>query len=251
MSSGNPYTQPANQSYTGTVSDESIRKVEIRPFELLSRGKQLLGEQYWIFVVMGFLTVFLGSIVPFGILMGPLLVGFHMCLRDRELGRAVEIGDLFRGFDKFVDALVAFLILMVISFVVAIPGIIVLFALVAIAANIDPSGALTVIVALIGGLMLFILCMMAYLPGFFAYQLIADRGVPGLDAVRLSVRGCMKNLGGVVVYMLLMSLISFAASLLCYIPAFLVLPIIFSSMFVLYRDIYGPSSTGFVDNNQL
>lgn len=48
--------------------------------------------------------------VAAGILTGPMLVGYYRLLQKEARGEAVDIGDLFRGFDDFVPALVAALV---------------------------------------------------------------------------------------------------------------------------------------------
>lgn len=54
-----------------------------------------------------FLILTLLSPASFGILVGPLLVGFtYSCLRKVD-GHTVEFGDLFKGFDNFGHALLA------------------------------------------------------------------------------------------------------------------------------------------------
>ena len=78
------------------------------PIALYKRSYALLGEQYWLFFGITLVGIFLGSLVPFGILMGPMMVGIYMCFADRERGKQVEFGTLFKGFDQFANSRQAF-----------------------------------------------------------------------------------------------------------------------------------------------
>jgi hypothetical protein len=112
MSQFNPY-EPT-QSRIG-ADPNSPRQVSINPIDLYKRSLALMGDQYWLFVGMTFLAMLIGSVVPFGILMGPMFVGLYLCFKEREEGRRVEFGKLFQGFDEFVNSLIVTLILIVVS----------------------------------------------------------------------------------------------------------------------------------------
>ena len=76
MSQFNPY-EPM-QSRIGT-DPNSPRQISINPIDLYKRSLALMGDQYWLFVAMTFLAILIGSVVPFGILMGPMFVGLYLC----------------------------------------------------------------------------------------------------------------------------------------------------------------------------
>ena len=67
--------------------------------------------------VIGFLLLGIVNAMTFGLLLGPLMVGyFRMAKIDDEGGKA-QIGDLFKGFDDLVPGLVAGILSSVIVFV--------------------------------------------------------------------------------------------------------------------------------------
>ena len=88
-----------------------FQRVPIRPFDCLSGSKQLMGEQYWLFLGISVIGILIASFVPLGILMGPMMCGIYYCYFRRMRGEAVEFGMLFKGFDYFVESLIATLIL--------------------------------------------------------------------------------------------------------------------------------------------
>src|SRR5687768_17781959 len=90
---------------------QSIDSIEfgrgvIQPVECIREGYELIRDQYWLFVGMAAIGVLIGNAVPFGILMGPMVVGLYMALFRKRRGELVEFGILFKGFDTFGDSVV-------------------------------------------------------------------------------------------------------------------------------------------------
>ena len=63
--------------------------------------------QYWLFVGMTFVAFFIGSAVPFGILMGPMMCGIYLTCFAQRRREPVEFGLLFKGFDFFGPSVIA------------------------------------------------------------------------------------------------------------------------------------------------
>ena len=216
------------------------------PIALYKRSYALLGEQYWLFFGITLVGIFLGSLVPFGILMGPMMVGIYMCFADRERGKQVEFGTLFKGFDQFANSLIAVLIMIGVTLLVIIP-IIIVVAVVMI--TVLPSNGgnqvspLAIPIMLLSYLVMMIAVFLVHLPFLFTFQLIADRGLTGPQAVGMSFKALQKNFGGCVFLAIVIGLLSMLASLACYVPVFFLMPITMGVLFLAYRDIFGPSGT--------
>jgi uncharacterized membrane protein len=75
----------------------------------------------------------------------------------------------------------------------------------------------------------------------FSYQLVADRGLSGLDACKVSAKAVLANLGGALGLVLLTGLMSVAGVFLCYVGAFLVMPIGLAALDVAYRAVFPPA----------
>src|ERR1700686_3169618 len=84
----------------------------IRPVECLKGGWELIKDQYWLFLGIVFVGIFIGSAVPI-VLIGPMMVGIYLCFFRRMRGEQVEFGDLFKGFEFFVQGLIAAVIQMI------------------------------------------------------------------------------------------------------------------------------------------
>ena len=250
----NPYT-PQGEMPTTTLGpkhspkDGPIRKVNVRPIELLSRSKELIGNQYGLFLGISLVGILVGSMVPFGIVMGPMLIGIYLCFLHRQAGRQVEFGTLFKGFDQFGEGLIAYLIMVGFSIVASMVtvGLFVVVALAAwalIAGTMEGEAAagLGIVVGIVAYLVFFLVLMvisvLINLPFVFAFQLIADRKLSGAEAIKQSWAGAKLNFGGIVWYMLVNYFLLMLAAMACYIPAILLMPVSMGGLFLLYSDIY-------------
>ena len=79
-----------------TADDLEIRKVDVRPIALLKAGKNFLGDRYGLFLGITVVGILIGSVVPLGILLGPMMVGIYLCFLIHERGEKVEFADLFK-----------------------------------------------------------------------------------------------------------------------------------------------------------
>ncbi|MGV3483258.1 MAG: hypothetical protein ACO1RT_02435 [Planctomycetaceae bacterium] len=241
MSQTNPYT---SSMHVSAQQATSIRQVQVKPIELLKRGYALIRGQYWLFLGVTIVGLLIGSAVPLGLLLGPMLVGIYLCYAERESGRPAEFGTLFKGFDDFVSSFVAVLILMGVSLVAMLPFLIAMFVLVFIPIiNAQAAGAnapppdLPIGVLLLYPLMIAVNVLVT-MPFLFAFQLIADRKLAAVEAVKTSVSGVLRNFMGVLGFMIVLAVVNVALTLMCYLPVIFFLPISFGAMFALYRDIF-------------
>jgi hypothetical protein len=241
----NPYS--IYDAVPAKPSASQLRQVAIRPFDLFQRGYQLIKDQYWLFLGIVLVAMLIGSAVPFGILMGPMMVGVHMALGQRWREGKTEFGTLFKGFDKFGDGLIAMLIMFAASMIVMIPVVVIsllLFGVVVASSQGNEAqlgiGLLMVGVLYVGAIIF--ATIVCYLPFLFSFQLIADQGLSGFDACKTSFRGVMANLWGLIWYSFILAVTGFVLTLMCYIPAILFMPVSFASLFVLYQDIFGQAA---------
>jgi uncharacterized membrane protein len=98
----------------------------------ISGGWQLIKGDIGLFALLTLVFIVLGSVVPV-ILQGPMAVGFHYCMMKKIAGRQPGFDDLFKGFNYFVPALVASLLISLLVFAgtlaCLIPGLVVAAAL--------------------------------------------------------------------------------------------------------------------------
>ncbi|MGD9774353.1 hypothetical protein [Diaphorobacter sp.] len=142
-----------------------------------------------------------------GLLAGPMLVGYMRMIEREGRGEAVQIGDVFRGFDDFVPAFVAWLIsslvLSVGFFLCVIPGLLIMAL---------PSVAL---------------------------YLVARGERDGVAAFNQAWRTVTQNLGSAFVCALVLGIVGSLGFLLCWVGALLTLPISVIGSYYMARQLLG------------
>lgn len=240
--SGQPeYQQPSpyQQKPQHIAANVECRKVRIRPIQLLKDAYELVGEQYWLFVGVVFVGMLVGGAAPFGILMGPMLCGIHLCFIQRRHGKQVQFGLLFKGFDHFVESLLAMLIMVGVSFVFLLPLFIV-FLVVFFAVGAGSGEPGPEFLALILGFEFvgFIVMMLVGLPFAFVFHLIAGRHLKVMSAIKGSFKGVMSNLFGLLGMMFVYGILGMFAFCMCYFPVFLLMPLSFGATYLAYEQIF-------------
>ena len=222
----------------------SFQKVPIRPVDCLRQAIDLLREQYWLFVGICAVGILIGSAVPLGILMGPMMCGIYLCYFQRLRGERVTFELLFKGFDYFLESLIATLIVVGAMMVILVPMYLLCFAgFIALVVSAGQGGEEQAVAGLFGlfGLVYLLILVLGLLVGtFFAfvYPLIVDRGLTAVPALKTSFRAVLANLGGMLGLVLLSSVIGLLAACCCYLPVFLVLPITFGATTLAYRKVF-------------
>lgn len=215
----------------------------VRPVECIKAGWELIKDQYWLFVGVSFVAMLIGQIAPMGILLAPMMCGIYLVSFEKMRGQTVEFGTLFKGFNFFGHCLVALLVHMIPVFVVMVPFVVIL-ALGFIFTMPDAGGGEPAIGALIAltivSTFVLILVLITVSVLFtFAYPLIVDRKLSGIEAVKLSMKAGRANFWGLLGLLLLNGLLALVGAMFCYVGALLFLPVGFAATAVAYRDVFG------------
>lgn len=182
-----------------TTPEIPYNRKAVDPVECIKSGWELVKPQYWLFVGMTFVAFFIGSAVPFGILMGPMMCGIYLTCFARRRREPVEFGLLFKGFDFFGPSVVATLLHAVPIIAILLPTYVLFYAsfvLALVAQGNDPNPM--PLLAVLGTFSLIVVVVVVLIIivsiGFtFAYPLIVDRRLAGWDAVKLSFKAAMAN----------------------------------------------------------
>ncbi len=226
-------------------SPTPLRRGGVQPIYCLKTGWSLVRDQYWLLVGMSAVAIILGSLVPFGIMFGPMMCGIYLALFQRRRAQTVEFGTLFKGLDYFGESVVATLIHYVPIVIIIIPFYIAIYGGLFLimprqGGEPDPSTLIGFFaVLLVFGLTMMVLIILLSVIFTFSYPLIVDRKMSGLDAVKLSARGALANFWPLLGLLLLNGLIGFAGVLLCYVGVFLALPLTFAAIAVAYEQVFG------------
>ncbi|MGH9871825.1 MAG: hypothetical protein ACRD9S_05075 [Pyrinomonadaceae bacterium] len=225
-----------------------FKRNAVQPVECIKAGWDLIRSQYWLFVGMTLVGIIIGSLVPLGILMGPMMCGIYLAVFKTRRGQPIEFSTLFKGFDYFGDAVIATLLHMIPIMLVIVPTyflyIVGMFGMMATSRNGEPDPvALLSFFAIFGVVWLVIMLVLIVLSVVFtfAYPLIVDRRLKGLDAVKLSIRAGFANFWRLLGMLVLTGLLTFVGVLFCYVGAFLVMPISFGAIAAAYEQVFGLS----------
>ena len=231
-------------------SDIPFKRNAVRPMECFSEGYKLIKDRYWFFVGLCFIVILVGSAVPFGILMGPMMCGLFMTFFMKRTGQPIEFNTLFKGFDHFGQSIIATLIHVVPVVIIIVPAYLLFYlgffvTMAASASGDQPNPA--AMFGFLGFMVVFWLAIVVIIVVIsiaftFSYPLIVDRHLQGMDAVKLSARAAMANFWKLLGLSLLSGLLGFLGVLLCYVGVFFVFPISYSAVAVAYEQVFGISN---------
>ncbi len=228
-----------------------FKRQAVEPVQCLKHGWELIKDQYWLFVGMTFIAVLIGGAVPLGILLGPMMCGLYLTFFKKRRGEPIEFGTMFKGFDFFGPSLVATLLHVVPILAIVIPAYFFFYItmIVSMAAQGGGEPSPAAMFGVMGGFIVFWVVVMLVVIfisiGFtFAYPLIVDRKLQGLDAVKLSFKAAIANFWRLLGMSILSSLLSIAGILLCYVGMFLVFPIVYAAIASAYEQVFGLAGPG-------
>lgn len=185
---------------------------EINISRWIMNGWDLVMSDFGEFLLLSFiyiviLTVAFSTWIVGLILAGPLTAGFFHIIFNRIRGEDIYIGDIAKGFNVFVAAVLADILISVfvsIGFVLLIiPGIIV--------------SALYM----------------------FAFPLIIEKKMDFWQAMEISRKVVTKNIFELSVFMLVLYILLFVGVILLLVGFFVALPIVFAAIAYAYVDLFG------------
>src|SRR5450432_3391891 len=192
-----PAVAPAYVARTGLTA---------RPGAWVGAGWDLVKADMGNYVLIALVFLALNAMVPM-ILQGPLIAGFHVYCLKRLLGRQAEFSDLFKGFNFFVPALVASLVIMLFTFA--------------------------------GGLLCFIPGLVVAAMYKFTYLFIVDKRLDFWPAMQASHAVAKNDYFGFTMFLLLMALVDLLGVLCCFVGIFITLPVTFAAITVAYQELVG------------
>jgi hypothetical protein len=225
----------------------TFKHAAVEPIKCLSEGWNLVKDKYWLFVGMCFIGMLIGNAVPLGILLGPMMCGIYYSFFQMRRGRTIEFGNLFKGFDYFGPSVIATLIHVVPIVIIVVPAYIAFYVGFILTMfqqqqSGEPNPGL--LFGFLGVFMVFwlaviVVVIIVSIVFTFVYPLIVDRGLSGLDAVKLSFRAALANFWRLLGLFLLNFLLGLAGVILCYVGILLVFPITFAAVAVAYEQVFG------------
>lgn len=217
-----------------------FRTSAIRPVECFKEGWVLIKDQYWLFFGI---TVVGGLIAAFSmyILLGAMFCGIFYCFSRKADHKPVEFADLFKGFQYFLPSLIVALFFIVPNLLIAVMNFAFQFIITAgLQRNPQNPGIIWTILGIYLAIITVLAVLMACLHALiiFAFPLIVEHNLSGIEAFKLSARAALKNLGGVVGIIAIQFGMLFAGMLACYVGMLFVFPLLYAGVFVAYRKVF-------------
>jgi len=179
--------------------------VDVQAWKWIGQGWDLVKQDWLLFGLMAVVFFFI-QVVPF-VLQGALTVGFHFAVMRKILTGRLDFADLFKGFDYFVPALVASLIIAV-------------------------FGMIGTLLCIIPGIVVAASLQMTYL-------FILDRKMDFWPAIQASHDVAKQNYVGFTLFLLALVLVHILGFLACFVGLFLAFPIHIAAVTFAYKEIVG------------
>jgi uncharacterized membrane protein len=212
----------------------------IRPVEIYKESWVLIKDQYWLIFAITIVGLILGGAVPI-VVIGPAICGIYLCLFRKIEGREVMFEQLFKGFDYFKPSLIVAVVTMVPVFVLIFTIYIPMIGM----AIAGPRMSERELVSFFIGagvfeffVAFFMVCLHTLL--MFAFPLIVDRKLTGIQAMKTSAKAVWQNLGGVAGLFGVGFLVAIVGYLMLCVGIYLVIPLILMSNAVAFRKIFPP-----------
>ncbi len=228
------------------IENVEFQRGVVSPIECVSEGWGLLMQNLGIYIVIGLIAILLAGclgIIAIGwFLYGPLMVGIYYVYLRQIRGEQIEIGMMFKGFSKFLPA-------MVIGLIVLFPSIIAriydtAFQIAEFAAIYNPNeltaGLLMAVWLISIGLksVILVATVIINILLMFSFPLLFEREMGLMDTMKLSAKAGWANAGGLFLLLLLNGLIIIAGALACLVGLLFAIPLVFASNAVAYRKVF-------------
>ncbi len=210
----------------------------IKPVEIYKEAWALMKERYWMVFGIVIVGMLIGGAVPI-ILMGPMMCGMFLCLFDLIDGRELKFEKLFKGFDYIWKSLLVSVLIFVPIFIVLFTIYIPMIAM----AIAGPKMSESELIPFLIGTVIFEIVIVVVMVCFhtlimFAYPLIVERGLTGVQAMMVSAKAVWNNLAGMAGLFGVGFVVAIVGYLMLCVGLYLVLPLIMMAQAVAFRKIF-------------
>ncbi len=210
----------------------------IKPVEIYKEAWAIMKERYWLVFGIVIVGMLIGGAVPI-ILIGPMMCGMFLCLFDLIDGRELKFETLFKGFDYIWKSLLVSVLIFVPIFIVLFTIYIPMIAM----AIAGPKMSESELIPFLIGTVIFEIVIVVVMVCFhtlimFAYPLIVERGLTGVQAMMVSAKAVWNNLAGMAGLFGVGFVVAIVGYLMLCVGLYLVLPLIMMAQAVAFRKIF-------------
>jgi hypothetical protein len=215
---------------------------QIHAIDCVKEAWSLIKTDYWLLFAISFLGAVIGGVSMY-VLIGAMICGiFLVYLKVIDGGRA-NIDDLWSGFKYFWPSLgVTIVVVVPIVAWMIIMFVTIYLPIITAAVMGDKADGNMLLGTFAAGFLVDLLvaflmvCVHSLL--IFAFPLIVDRGLSSWEAMKLSARAVLKNLGGIGSLIAVNFCLALAGELAFCVGIYLVIPIITAANIVAYRKVF-------------
>lgn len=214
----------------------------IKPIECVQEAWELIKSDYWILFAISIVGALIGG-VTFYVLIGAMVCGIFYCYLKKIDGGRVVFDDLWIGFKFFWPSLLVTLVMVVPMVVLMLIMFVTIYLPIITAAIMGERANGTAILGtfVVGFVIdivvaLIMICIHSLL--IFAFPLIVDRNLSSWDAMKLSARAALKNIGGIGGMIVVNFVLAFLGELAFCVGLYLMIPIITAANLVAYRKVF-------------
>lgn len=202
-------------------------------------------------VVLGFIP-YAGNIISI-ILSAPLTCGIYIVLLGKRRGEITEFSKMFQGFRSIVPTFL-------VTLIITLPWIFYASMMYFVVSFKDQMGGTSGISSfpgvfesqlspffIISLLSVYLVLLILHVLLFFAIPLIAENNFGIVEALKLSVNGAVRNVGGIILLLILEILLSIAGVFALCIGVLLVLPVIYAANIIAYKRVFPDTKNEFFD----
>ncbi|MCC7309474.1 MAG: hypothetical protein IT173_18075 [Acidobacteria bacterium] len=215
----------------------------IKPVECLREAWDLIKSDYWPLFAISLVGGLIAGFTMY-VLIGAMICGIFACYLKKIDGSVpVNFEDLWKGFQYLGPSALATIVFvvpivtyMIVLFVTMYSPLI---AAAVLGKNADPSIIIgTFLAALAVDIVVAIVMTCIHSLMIFTFPLIVDRKLSSWDAIKLSARASMKNIGGIAGLIGLNLLLVIAGQMAFCIGVYFVIPLLTASNLVAYRKVF-------------
>ena len=251
MEPRNPYDAPSAALQARTVGDDAellSEPAEVPAgdaMEWFATGWEYVmrdpGTWIGIFVLM-VISSFVLSCIPLGtnLVLPVMTAGVAMGADAQRRGEPLSVECLFAGFRS--PHIMQLLLIGVFTLVGTLLAMVVvmpiMFGMSALAGNADGDSTMGIVMVVVMVAAIFLVVIPLTMATIFAPMLVAFHGLSAMDALLLSLRGCLRNIGAGLVWILVSIVVAILASLPLFLGWLVAAPVMMVANYAAYRAIF-------------
>ena len=222
--------------------DLSFNCGAIKPVECLKEAWQLIKNDYWLLFAISLIGAMVAGVTIY-VLLGAMVCGIIGCYLKKIDGEELRFEDLWTGMRYLVPSIPIALLFIIPIVVYVIAAFFTIYSplitLAVMGERVDPSALFATFgIALVIDLLIAIAMTCVHSLIIFAFPLLIDRNLGAIDAIKLSARAAIKNMGGIAGLIVLQFGIFILGELAFCVGIYLAIPILTATSLVAYRKVF-------------